>query len=48
MAVLVGKQAPDFTATAVYGNNDIRALNLSDFKGKYVVLFFYSRSQTFL
>ena len=24
MAVLVGKQAPDFTATAVYGNNEIK------------------------
>jgi len=48
MAVLVGKQAPDFTATAVYGNNDIRELKLSDFKGKYVVLFFYPLDFTFV
>lgn len=48
MAVLVGKQAPDFTATAVYGNNEIRPLKLSDFKGKYVVLFFYPLDFTFV
>jgi peroxiredoxin (alkyl hydroperoxide reductase subunit C) len=48
MAVLVGKQAPDFTATAVYGSNEIRELKLSDFKGKYVVLFFYPLDFTFV
>ncbi|MBS1191336.1 MAG: peroxiredoxin [Rhodocyclaceae bacterium] len=48
MAVLVGKQAPDFTATAVYGNNEIKELKLSDFKGKYVVLFFYPLDFTFV
>ena len=48
MAVLVGKQAPDFTATAVYGNNEIKDLRLSDYKGKYVVLFFYPLDFTFV
>lgn len=48
MAVLVGKQAPDFTATAVYGNNEIKDLKLSDFKGKPVVLFFYPLDFTFV
>ncbi len=48
MAVLVGKQAPDFTATAVYGNNEIKNLSMSDFKGKYVVLFFYPLDFTFV
>ena len=48
MAVLVGKQAPDFTATAVYGNNEIKELKLSSFKGKPVVLFFYPRDFTFV
>lgn len=48
MAVLVGKQAPDFTATAVYGNNEIKELKLSDFKGKPVVLFFYPLDFTFV
>jgi peroxiredoxin (alkyl hydroperoxide reductase subunit C) len=48
MAVLVGKQAPDFTATAVYGNNEIKNLSMSDYKGKYVVLFFYPLDFTFV
>lgn len=48
MAVLVGKQAPDFTATAVYGNNEIKELKLSSFKGKPVVLFFYPLDFTFV
>lgn len=48
MAVLVGKQAPDFTATAVYGNNEIKDLKLSSYKGKYVVLFFYPLDFTFV
>jgi len=48
MAVLVGKQAPDFTATAVFGNNEIKDIKLSDYKGKYVVLFFYPLDFTFV
>ncbi|HEY6897575.1 MAG TPA: peroxiredoxin [Rhodocyclaceae bacterium] len=48
MAVLVGKQAPDFTATTVYGNNEIKDLTLSSLKGKYVVLFFYPLDFTFV
>lgn len=50
MAVLVGKQAPDFTATAVMGNNEIvDAYKLSEqTKGKYVVLFFYPLDFTFV
>jgi peroxiredoxin (alkyl hydroperoxide reductase subunit C) len=48
MAVLVGKAAPEFTAPAVYGNNEIRPLKLSDYKGKYVVLFFYPLDFTFV
>jgi peroxiredoxin (alkyl hydroperoxide reductase subunit C) len=48
MAVLVSKKAPDFTATAVYGNNEIGELTLSSFQGKYVVLFFYPLDFTFV
>lgn len=48
MAVLVGKQAPDFTATAVFGNNEIKPLTLSSLKGKYVVMFFYPLDFTFV
>ncbi len=48
MAVLVGKAAPDFTAVAVHGNNEIKPLKMSDYKGKYVVLFFYPLDFTFV
>lgn len=49
MAVLVGKAAPEFNATAVYGNNEIKDLKLSDYKGKnYVVLFFWPLDFTFV
>lgn len=49
MAVLVGKAAPDFTATAVLGNNEIKDITLSSFtKGKYTLLFFYPLDFTFV
>jgi peroxiredoxin (alkyl hydroperoxide reductase subunit C) len=48
MAVLVGKPAPDFTATAVFGSNEIKDLTLSSYKGKHVVLFFYPLDFTFV
>ena len=48
MAVLVGKSAPDFTATAVYGNNEIKEFKLSSLRGKCVVLFFYPLDFTFV
>jgi peroxiredoxin (alkyl hydroperoxide reductase subunit C) len=50
MAVLVGKQAPDFTASAVMGNNEINAnFNFGKYtEGKYAVLFFYPLDFTFV
>jgi peroxiredoxin (alkyl hydroperoxide reductase subunit C) len=48
MAVLVGKPAPDFTANAVFGNNEIKEFKLSSLKGKHVVLFFYPLDFTFV
>src|SRR5512135_1827557 len=49
MAVLVGKQAPDFKATALLGNNEIKDVSLSEItKGKYAVLFFYPLDFTFV
>lgn len=49
MAVLVGKQAPDFKALAVYGNNEIKEMTFSEqIKGKYAVLFFYPLDFTFV
>lgn len=50
MAVLVGKPAPDFTATAVMGDNSINGnFNLKSYiKDKYAVLFFYPLDFTFV
>lgn len=48
MAVLVGKPAPDFTAQAVMPDNTFKQVKLSDFKGKYVILFFYPLDFTFV
>jgi peroxiredoxin 2/4 len=50
MAVLVGKPAPDFTATAVLGDNTIDGnFNFkSHIKDKYAVLFFYPLDFTFV
>ena len=36
----VGQQAPDFTATAVV-DQEFKEVTLSQYRGKYVVLFFY-------
>lgn len=45
---LVQKQAPDFTAKAVYPNGEIKPLKLSEYKDKYIVLFFYPFDFTFV
>jgi len=48
MAVLVGKEAPDFKAQAVMPDGSFQELSLSSFRGKYVVLFFYPLDFTFV
>ncbi len=48
MGVLVGKPAPDFVATAVQKDQIIENFKLSDFKGQYIVLFFYPLDFTFV
>jgi len=49
MSVLVGKTAPDFKASAVMPDGSIKPdFQLSDYKGKYVVLFFYPLDFTFV
>ena len=49
MCTLVTQQAPEFTATAVMPDNSMKAdFKLSDFKGKYVILFFYPLDFTFV
>lgn len=49
MSVLVGRPAPDFTSAAVLGDGSIvEDFKLSDYKGKYVVIFFYPLDFTFV
>jgi len=43
----VGQSAPDFTATAVV-DQEFKTIKLSDYRGKYVVLFFYPSDFTFV
>ena len=43
----VQKPAPQFSAQAVVAG-DTKQVSLSDFKGKYVVLFFYPMDFTFV
>ncbi|KMP12084.1 thioredoxin peroxidase [Candidatus Nitromaritima sp. SCGC AAA799-C22] len=48
MATLVSKSAPDFEAQAVMPDGSFKQIKLSDYKGKYVVLFFYPLDFTFV
>ena len=47
MAIQVGSPAPDFAGEAVIGT-DFKNIKLEDFKGKWVVLFFYPLDFTFV
>lgn len=47
MSIQVGQSAPDFIATAVI-DQEFKVLKLSDYLGKYVVLFFYPLDFTFV
>ena len=48
MSALVAKPAPDFTAQAVMPDGSFKEIKLSDYKGKYVILFFYPLDFTFV
>lgn len=49
MSVLVGKPAPDFTANAVFADDEIDSFTLSTaIAGKYAVVFFYPLDFTFV
>ena len=45
---LVTRKAPDFSIDAVVGDGDFKKVSLGDYKGKYVVLFFYPADFTFI
>ena len=48
MSALVAKPAPNFTAQAVMPDGSFKEIKLSDYKGKYVILFFYPLDFTFV
>ena len=48
MSTLVTQRAPDFAATAVMADNSFGEIRLSDYRGKYTVLFFYPLDFTFV
>lgn len=48
MSVLVQQPAPEFKAQAVMPNKEFAPVSLSDYKGKYVLLFFWPLDFTFV
>lgn len=48
MSVLVGKKAPEFEAAAVVNGAIVEDFKLSDYDGKYKVVFFYPLDFTFV
>ena len=46
-SIRVNQNAPDFTATAVL-DKEFKNIKLSDYRGQYVILFFYSLDFTFV
>ena len=48
MSTLVAKPAPNFKAQAVMPDGSFKEIELSDYRGKYVILFFYPLDFTFV
>ncbi len=48
MSVLVQQEAPEFAAQAVMEDGSFKQVKLSDYRGKYVILFFYPLDFTFV
>lgn len=48
MSTLVTRPAPEFKAQAVMADNSFKEISLSDYRGKYVMLFFYPLDFTFV
>ncbi len=46
--IRIGKPAPDFSGVTAYHNGEFVKVNLSDYKKKWVALFFYPRDFTFV
>lgn len=47
MAAQIGKPAPEFTVPA-FSNGEMKEISLKDYRGKWVVLFFYPLDFTFV
>ena len=47
MPVRVGEKAPDFTLDGVV-KGDLKTVSLKDYRGKWLVLFFYPLDFTFV
>ena len=45
---MIGQPAPQFTGQAVVDGGDFKEISLSDFKGKWLVLYFYPLDFTFV
>jgi peroxiredoxin (alkyl hydroperoxide reductase subunit C) len=48
MLARVGKEAPDFEATAFVRDEGFKPIKLSDYKGQWIVLCFYPGDFTFV
>lgn len=48
MGVLVGKQAPKFSAKAIIDNRVVQDFSLDHYKGKNIIFFFYPLNFTFV
>jgi alkyl hydroperoxide reductase subunit AhpC len=48
MSVLVKREAPNFKATAVMPDGSFKEISLADYRGKYVLLFFWPLDFTFV
>lgn len=48
MLARVGREAPDFEATAFIADEGFKNVKLSDYKGKWIILCFYPGDFTFV
>lgn len=46
--LMINQPAPQFTAQAVFDASEVREISLKDYKGQWVVLFFYPLDFTFV
>ena len=46
--IKVGEKAPEFDAITAYRKGDFVKVSLADYRGKWVILFFYPRDFTFI